>query len=118
LLHEVELVCDSVAILSKGKLIAQGRVADLTGAQGVVRFRSTDDARAIGILRGLSWVTDARMEGDMVVAAAAPDRSWEITRSLAGAGVYISEMLPARVSLEHYFLEVTGEPARAVPAAI
>ena len=29
LLHEVEQVCDSVAILSKGKLIAQGKVADL-----------------------------------------------------------------------------------------
>ena len=29
LLHEVEQVCDSVAILSKGRLIVQGKVADL-----------------------------------------------------------------------------------------
>ena len=33
LLHEVEAVCDSVAILSKGKLIAQGDVSELLGVR-------------------------------------------------------------------------------------
>ena len=34
LLHEVEVVCDSVAILSKGKLIAQGKVDELVRSAG------------------------------------------------------------------------------------
>ena len=44
LLHEVEEVCDSVAILSKGKLIAQGKVADLV-RQSREQVRVRDDRR-------------------------------------------------------------------------
>ena len=39
LLHEVEQVCDSVVILSKGKLIAQGSVAELLQGRGQIRAR-------------------------------------------------------------------------------
>ena len=47
LLHEVEQVCDSVAILSKGKLIAQGKVDDLVHSRGGerVRLRTTDNTK-------------------------------------------------------------------------
>ena len=40
LLHEVEQVCDSVAILSKGKLIAQGDVEDLVRPGGDERDKA------------------------------------------------------------------------------
>ena len=44
LLHEVEQVCDSVGILSKGKLIVQGKVEDLVHSREGerVRLRTTD----------------------------------------------------------------------------
>ena len=48
LLHEVEQVCDSVTIISKGKLVAQGEVAELVrstkGEQ--VRVKTTDVLKA------------------------------------------------------------------------
>ena len=49
LLHEVEQVCDSVAILSKGKLIAQGKVADLVHSRAgdQVRLSTTDNTKAV-----------------------------------------------------------------------
>ena len=48
LLHEVEQVCDSVTIISKGKLIAQGEVAQMLRSQGreQVRLRTTDNAKS------------------------------------------------------------------------
>ena len=58
LLYEVEQVCDSVAILSKGKLIAQGKVSDLVHSRGGerVRLRTTDNAKAVEVLSSLEWV--------------------------------------------------------------
>src|SRR6185295_13296562 len=42
LLMEVELVCDRVAILSKGKLIREGTVDELTPRTGKVQFELRD----------------------------------------------------------------------------
>ncbi|MBI2171159.1 MAG: ABC transporter ATP-binding protein [Chloroflexi bacterium] len=109
LLHEVEQVCASVAILSKGKLIASGRVQDLLRQQGAVRLRTTDDAAAPGILSGLDWVQGVAQEDGYVIVTAAPERSGELTRALAQSQVYVREMSPVQVSLERYFLEVTGD---------
>ena len=116
LLNEVEMVCDSVAILSKGKLIAQGDVQDLLRRQGAVRLHSTDDARASAILSALPWVAGIRAEGGLIEVTAPVERAWELTQALAAQRIYVSEMAQVRVSLEEYFLEVTGEPAAEAAA--
>jgi ABC-2 type transport system ATP-binding protein len=109
LLNEVEQVCDSVAILASGRLIQQGSVQELLQQRGAVRLRTTDDARATDVISGLSWVTDVSNQEDSMVVGGPPERSWEITEALAKEGIYVSEMAPLQVSLERYFLEVTGE---------
>ena len=60
LLHEVEQVCDSVAILSKGKLIAQGDVADLLRSQDQIRIKTTDNAKAVEVLSALDWLEEVK----------------------------------------------------------
>ena len=111
LLHEVEQVCDSVAILSKGSIIAQGRVQDLLKGQDAVRLTTTDDARAAGILSALEWVDEVRTEDGALIVAAPSERSPELSAALAQEGVHVREMSSARLSLEQYFLEVTGDDA-------
>ena len=110
LLHEVEQVCDSVAILSRGRLIAQGNVQELLKGQGAVRLATTDDAKAAGVLSALDWVVEAKMDEGALMVTAPPERSSELTAALAQAGVYVGEMSTVHVSLEEYFLEVTGDP--------
>ncbi len=111
LLHEVEQVCDSVAILSKGKLIAQGNVDDLVrpGGDERVRLRTTDNARAVEVLEGLDWVTSVEVDGDSLLVAAVSDRSPEISTALGQEEVYVTEMAAEETSLEQYFLDVTEE---------
>ena len=111
LLNEVEQVCDSVTILSKGKLVAQGRVAELLGGRGreQMRMRTTDDAAAHGILAALDWVDEVRPADGALMVSAPHERSWELTAALGRGGVYVSELAPVQTSLEAYFLEVTGE---------
>ena len=109
LLHEVEQVCDSVTIIAKGKLIAQGEVADLirSGRAEQVRVKTTDDARAREILLALEWVAEVASEDGALLVSAPIERSGELTAALSRPGVYVTEMAPVRTSLEEYFLEAT-----------
>ena len=113
LLNEVEQVCDSVAILSHGSLIAQGDVAELLQERGQpqVRLRTTDDRKAWEILNALAWVESVNADNGYLVASVDASRSWEITAALSRNEVYVSEMTSAQMSLEQYFLDVTDEAA-------
>ena len=109
LLNEVEQVCDTVAILSHGRLITQGGVRELLGQQDRIRLRTTDDTKAAEVVSSFPWVAGVRMEDGYLIVTSSPERSWELTKALSEQGVYVSELLPIQVSLENYFLEVTGE---------
>ncbi len=108
LLNEVEQVCDSLAILSRGKLIAQGDVAALLRGSGQIRLHTTDDAKAAEILAALDWVEDVVQENGALILNAASERSWEVTAVLSRSQVYVAEMTASQRSLEEYFLDVTG----------
>jgi ABC-2 type transport system ATP-binding protein len=108
LLNEVEQLCRDVAILSRGQIIAQGKVQDLLHTQGAVRLKTTADERAAQILGALDWVSGVRSEDGYLVASASPDRAGDITRVLAAGDVFVTEMVPQRVSLENFFLQVTA----------
>lgn len=115
LLHEVEQVCDSVAILARGSLIAQGQVRELLRRRGAVRLKTTDDARARTILMSLDWVPGVRTEDGYLVAETSPEHSGELSRALARQEVFVTEMSPIQASLERFFLEVTGEADPSTP---
>jgi len=110
LLHEVEQVCDSVTIISKGRLIVQGEVSQLVATVGgeQVQTKTTDNRKALQILSALEWVEDISIHEDSLLVTASIKRSAELTAALADAGVFVAEMMPVRTSLEEYFLEVTG----------
>ena len=109
LLHEVEQVCDSVAILSKGKLIAQGDVADLLRSQDQIRIKTTDNAKAVEVLSALDWLEEVKTADGEVVVAAPSDRAPELSTTLGRSEVYVTDISTGQKSLESYFLEVTGD---------
>ena len=109
LLNEVEQVCDSVAIISKGRLVVQGDVADLLHPQEQVRLRTTDDAKALAILAAADDIESAKAEDEALVVTIPHERSSELTALLSKSEVYVTEIAPLQVSLEQYFLDVTGE---------
>ena len=111
LLHEVEQVCDSVTIISRGRLVAQGDVAELVrSARGEqVRVKTTDDVKAREILSALDWTGEVGATEDGALAVTAPtERSGELTAALSHSEVYVTEMAPVVTSLEEYFLDITG----------
>ena len=111
LLNEVEQVCDSVTILSKGKLIAQGSVSELIHSVGreQVRMKTTDNAKARTILAALDWVEEITDDEDSLIVTAPLDRTAELSATLGKQEVYVAELVPIETSLEEYFLQVTGD---------
>ena len=110
-LHEIEQVCDRVAILNHGKVVAQGGVQELLGTSDRVEVVVDRSPDAVRIITSLPWVKDASLDGDAIVVSAPVSRSAEITKVLGEHGLYPSIIRPRQESLERYFLELTGEAA-------
>jgi ABC-2 type transport system ATP-binding protein len=108
LLSEVEQTCDQVAIVANGRCITSGRVHDLL--QGTTtRYRvRADDPRAGDVLRNAGWTIELDADGSLLVDAG-DQPSEHVTRTLAAAGIYLSELSPIARSLEDVFLELTED---------
>lgn len=109
LLHEVELVCDRVVVVQKGRIIAQGTIAEITRGGSAYRVVVADAERAADVLRRVDGVKDVRVEPDGIAVAAGPGRGEELNRALVSAGLYASAIVPRQSSLEDVFLELTDE---------
>src|SRR5690348_3139906 len=117
LLDEIEQVCTHAAVMSRGRLVVQGTVAELAArAQGRLVVRTADVAQAAGILaaHGLSGVRagDDRVDAE---ATATPPGSPEddalpkLCAALVEAGVRVRGFGVERGTLEHAFVALTGE---------
>jgi ABC-type uncharacterized transport system ATPase subunit len=100
-----------VAILSRGRLITQGLIAELRDQRSTIQIKTTDDTRAKEVIASLPWVASVTEQQGYLIVTAPPDRSSELSATLAEQGVFVREMSPVQFSLEQYFLEVTGENA-------
>jgi ABC-2 type transport system ATP-binding protein len=110
LLGEVEQICDSVAILARGRCIAEGPVEEVLAVRGgnafVVRAPKIRAAKAA--LSDAGYATTFRGDKSLRVVAPA-DNAGKITRTLANAGIYLTELRPEEISLEAVFLELTED---------
>jgi len=108
MLAETELVCDNVAVLSHGRLIAQGTIKELLREHDTLRLRTTDDAGARTVLASLPWVEGVAQEDGGLVVSAPQSRSWEVARALGDRQIYVRELVPVHRTLEEFFMEITG----------
>ncbi|WP_129672284.1 ABC transporter ATP-binding protein [Candidatus Chloroploca sp. Khr17] len=110
-LHEVEQVCERVAILKAGRLLAEGQVAALLQRDQRLRVRIEGDAsKAIALLQALPWVAGVETAADHLIVVTPTSRAAELNAYLAAAGVPVAELAPELSSLEDFFLEVTSAP--------
>lgn len=110
ILSEVRQTCDHVAILARGRCVAEGAVADVlsSGRTAGITARVDDLPAALTTLEGAG--IEARVEDDALKVALPPTEGARVTKVLADAGLYVSELRPDEVDLETVFLELTGEP--------
>ena len=116
LLHEVEQVCDRVAILRHGKLLQEGAVRDLLSRGRFLRIEVAEPMRAAAIIRGLPFVQRVDIREGALAVVAPEGHAADIGRVLSDAGLYPTAMVPRHESLEDVFLELT-DPESAPAAA-
>ncbi len=105
LLGEVEMVCDTAAFISKGKLIAQGKLDTLSKQTGLA-FIETENAGNMKLYLETNDYT-CRLESRGVVAELAePSLFPDLVRDVLDAGISFTGITQMRESLEDVFLRI------------
>lgn len=106
LLHEIELICDRVAVVQQGSVIAQGTVADLLGSsKECIHITTPDPERTAQVLRSLPEVHNVDIGTSYVeVQGVSSD---VVMYHLVHQGITPKEVTVSRPDLESVFLELT-----------
>jgi ABC-2 type transport system ATP-binding protein len=107
LLGEVEQICDRVGVISRGRLVSEGTVADLRGTADL-RVVAAPLDRAAGHARSLVGPAAVTLVDGGLHLAVGPDRAGEINASLVSAGVTVTELRMVERDLEQAFFQLTG----------
>jgi ABC-type multidrug transport system ATPase subunit len=110
ILHEVEQVCTTMAIINLGKLIKIGSTYDLLNESDtfVTEIKAEPPIQAKKVLESLDYISNiTESDGTFKVRIANKDLK-KLTRELVKADIDVSAIIP-RTSLEDYFLSLTGD---------
>lgn len=111
LLTEVEQVCDRIAVVKSGRVVAQGTIPEVVGEQHTVRVRVR--ANGTPLEPRLAAFGEVVPDGDaLLVHGIATDRIPKMAAALVEAGAEIFAIEPQAASLEQRFLELTRESGR------
>ncbi|HZU58261.1 MAG TPA: ABC transporter ATP-binding protein [Actinocrinis sp.] len=109
LLDEIEQVCTHAAVMSKGRLVVQGTVAELGAGLRARLAVTTPDAAAAETVLKAAGGTEVHVEGDRVTCDADGLEPDAVCAALVGAGIRVFAFGVERPSLEDAFVALTGE---------
>jgi ABC-2 type transport system ATP-binding protein len=117
-LEEAELLADTVAIISKGKIIAMGSPGELTESNAnylVLTLQSVDE-EAFEIVRKMGFEPVREDHKDIEVRVEHTDDVRRILNAIKDAGASFHSLDVRKPNLEEVFLKLTGEALREGPA--
>ncbi|WP_406036997.1 ATP-binding cassette domain-containing protein [Micromonospora sp. NBC_00898] len=118
ILAEIQLICDHVTIISRGRRVAAGPVDEVLAGfdQHEWQVRVAEPERAAELLGALGLAVTAHPDHLVVAGVDEPEL---ISRTLGEQGLWVRELVPLRPDLESVFLELTGStPHPAVPRQV
>jgi ABC-2 type transport system ATP-binding protein len=118
-MDEAERLCDRVAVIDHGKVIALGSPPELIarlGGEHIVEFGLAEETPApdAAVFAGLPTVLAARAEGDgFALTVGAPHRAIPaLLDQLQADGRHLARLTTRQVSLEDVFVSLTGRHLR------
>ncbi len=103
-MSDVEQLADHVVVISRGRLVASGPLSEVLGTSDSFRVEVPDLDHALRVLAAAG--IESSVDGGVLRARAADGAV--VSRTLAGAGIYPSALIPQTASLEKVFLDLTG----------
>ena len=118
LLAEVEQLCNRVAVIGNGRLLAEGTIAEVVGsAEGRTEYRLVvnDAHRALQLLEPVPDADPANQKpertnglaGEALRLTVGPEGAGPAVRALVNGGVEVLALIPAQPNLEDLFLDLT-----------
>jgi ABC-2 type transport system ATP-binding protein len=107
LLTEVEYVCDRVAVIDRGAVIALGTVDELRGSTHDLRIRVTGEETEIRRVLAIHEPFESE-DGWYILRHIDPENVPSLVAGLVGAGLRVHAVEPVRDSLEDRFLQLLG----------
>jgi len=111
LLSEIELTCDRVTVLRRGKIAAQGRIADLTSQSSLYKMTASPvDEGLLSAFRDTGAAVE-RVNGHLMLTTRDLAHVNALVDTLRARGGILSELSPVRSTLEDVFVDLvkTGE---------
>ena len=112
LLSEIELVCDRVAIVDRGRVVQEGRLDQLLSVGHELEIRANGLTELVLARLGERWKVRevAHLAGgqQLVLSVDQPAEAAEVTRFLVAHTVDVLELRPRRTNLEDLFLQWVG----------
>jgi ABC-2 type transport system ATP-binding protein len=108
ILHEVELVCDRVAIIKQGVTLINAPIQELLNRGQALQIKVDNPAKAVPILSEIPWIKSVKIEEGYLIVEAPQESASQVTKVLAEHGLYLSELVKRGTSLENVFLQLTG----------
>src|SRR5436190_20518621 len=112
-IDEIEEVCDSFTVLSRGRVVGDGTAGELRAQAPASEhaLHTSDDARALQIASGHAGVQARATAGEGLVVRAERSALDSLALELGRAGVAIRRLQQLVGPLESMFMELTGEGA-------
>lgn len=110
-LSEVEQMCERVAVIDRGRLLADTRIDEIDRGR-YLRVEVTEEELEAA-MRALSGFKASISEASIVVEA---ERGREVSAALGAAGVFPEELRAEKASLEDWYLSLTGKGEDALPS--
>jgi ABC-2 type transport system ATP-binding protein len=111
LLTEMELMCDRVAILQKGKLVDVKPIQELIGSHDgtqTYHMEVSSVEQALQIIKEMHGTKDVQIISDRLEVVTNRDQIPEIINALMHEDIRVYSAQVVRQSLEDRFLEITG----------
>ncbi|KRC51163.1 hypothetical protein ASE16_09570 [Leifsonia sp. Root227] len=117
ILSDVERVCDTVAILNRGRVLTQSSMQDLRSRHGrhriVLEVTETADADALAtLIAERSWATTVSRDGQGVIDVLVSDAAaaqHELPSLVASRNAGLIRLEAGELTLEDVFVELVGE---------
>jgi len=111
LLAEAAQTVDDVVVITRGRLAAQGPVAELTAATSTTLIRTPDAELLVSVLARQHITARLAAPGTVEIRGADPDR---VARIAAAASVIVLELSRHTDNLEDLFFDLTSDRAMEV----